>query len=425
MPGLVASAAVKARQLPIAQALAVGNFRVFWIGETVSLLGNQFYVMAFPWLALRLTHSGLALGTLFMTLAIPRAALMLIGGAVTDRISPKTVMMFANGVRGLVMAALAVLVSTDLIRMWQLYALAAVYGTFDAFFFPAYSALLPRVLAPEKIQAGNALLDGSSEAAQSIGPILIGSAMSLGLNVQTALALDALSFLFSLLTLLKVRLTDAPAEPSIAHTHLLQSIKAGIFYSLKQSEICVFIATMAIINLAMVGPFAIGIAILAKDQFQSATSFGFLFSAKAAGALAGSVLAGTFSATHKLRTALIVMTVNTGIGLILLGLISKLTLLGALLVVMGCINSITGVISFSVVQNMIESAMMGRVMSLLTLSRRGIAPLSYLLAGVLIPCGVHTTFVICGIITIVSNAFMLLNLPRWRSMKRMTGLETG
>lgn len=406
---------VRAGGLPIGQALGVSNFRIFWIGETVSLVGNQFYVVAFPWLVLRLTHSGLALGTLFMTVAIPRAMFMLIGGAVTDQLSPRLVMIVANGVRGLVMAILAALVSSNLVLMWQLYILAAVYGTFDAFFFPAYKALLPRVLDAEKLQAGNALLQGSSEVSLSVGPVLIGWAIGLGLSLQVALALDALSFLFSLVTLFFIRPCDAPPSTSAATTNLVQSIKIGIIYCLKKPEICGFIGSMAILNLAMVGPFSIGIAVLAKEQFGSATSFGFLFSAMAAGALLGTLVAGTFSLPQKLRATLIVMAVNTSIGLMLLGFLSKLLLLGAVLIVMGCINSATGVISVSMIQNMIEVPMMGRVMSLVILSRMGIAPLSYLFAALLAPLGIRPLFVASGVLVLVGGISMLSIQQLWRA----------
>jgi hypothetical protein len=406
MSGIANNDKLKVGRLPVAAALGVKNFRLFWIGETVSLLGNQFYVVAFPWLVLRLTHSGLALGTLFMTLAIPRAVFMLVGGAVTDQVSPKAVMIAANGVRGLLMAALAILISADLVRMWQLYVLAALYGTFDAFFFPAYKALLPRVLDSERMQAGNALLQGSSEAALSIGPALIGWAMGLGLSLQAALGLDALSFAFSLLTLLKVRLSVASAATATVPAHLLHSIKAGVSYSLKRPTIWVFLLSMAVVNFATAGPFGIGIAVLAKERFGSASSFGFLFSAMAAGALVGSLIAGVASITQKLGATLVVMAVNTGVGMILLGLVSKLAFLGSVLAVMGCINSLLGVVSASMVQNMIAPAMMGRVMSLFILSRRGIAPLSFLFAGLMVPLGIRSLFITSGFLVLIISISM-------------------
>jgi MFS family permease len=418
------NAGVLAGRFPIAQALGVRNFRILWIGETVSLLGNQFYVVAFPWLVLRLTHSGLALGTLFMTVAIPRAILMLVGGVVADKLSPKTVMIIANGARGLVLAVLAGLIAADLVRMWQLYVLAAIYGTSDAFFFPAYKAVLPRVLDSAKMQAGNALLQGSSEAALSIGPLLIGWALAMGLSLQAALGFDALSFGVSLVTLLMIRLSDISMVASRS-PDLLGSIKAGISYAAKRPTIRVFLLNMAIVNFATTGPFGIGLAVLAKDRFGSATSLGFLFSAMAAGALAGSVMAGLFPTIHKVGSALITMTLTTGVGMILLGLVAKLGFLGGVLVVMGCLNSLAGVMSASMVQSMVDPAIMGRVMSLFILSRRGIAPFSFLIAGLLIPFGVRTLFVASGVLVLVANACLLWNRRNFGALTVPEGSYVG
>lgn len=393
-------------RFPMVRALGIPNFRLFWVGETVSLMGNQFYVMAFPWLVLKLTNSGLALGTLFMTLAIPRAIFMLVGGAVSDKMSPKTVLIVANGVRGSVMAVLAILVSTNLIRMWQLYTMAAIYGTFDAFFFPAYKAFLPRVLNPLNLQAGNALLQGSSEAALSVGPMLVGWAMGLGLTPQTALALDALSFAFSVLTLFLVRTSHASAPAAGTRSGLSRSIRAGISYCLKKDTIWLFLLCMAIVNFATVGPFGLGIAVLAKERFGSAASMGFLFSAMAAGSLLGSILAGAFPGPHKLRTMLVIMAFNTAVGMTLLGILSKLALLAGVLVIMGCINSLTGVIAATMMQNMVAPEMMGRIMSLFILSRRGIAPFSFFFAGLMAPLGVHSLFITCGAMVFFSSAWI-------------------
>ena len=89
-------------------ALRVRNFRLVWIGESISMLGDQFYFIALPWLTLQLTGSGLALGAVAAVGGLPRAIFMLIGGAFTDRFSPRTVMFVSNAVRIILTVLLAV-----------------------------------------------------------------------------------------------------------------------------------------------------------------------------------------------------------------------------------------------------------------------------------------------------------------------------
>src|SRR5258708_12798041 len=110
--------------------LAVRNFRFLWIGETVSVVGDQFYFVALPWLALQLTGSGLALGSVLMTAAIPRAALVLAGGVATDRFSSRTVMLVSNTMRCALVTALTALVDTQPPRLPPPLSLAPPFGTF-------------------------------------------------------------------------------------------------------------------------------------------------------------------------------------------------------------------------------------------------------------------------------------------------------
>src|SRR3954447_11900440 len=119
-----AAALSESAQAPaLRHPLRLPHFRNLWIGVTISLLGDQFYLVALPWLALQLTKSSLALGTILMTAAVPRAALMLIGGAVIDRFSARRVLMTTAAVRALLVGTVALLVWLGLVRLWELYAL--------------------------------------------------------------------------------------------------------------------------------------------------------------------------------------------------------------------------------------------------------------------------------------------------------------
>src|SRR5690349_5110798 len=101
--------------------LSVRNFRLLWIGEGISLLGDQFYMIALPWLVLQLTGNALALGTVLALEGVPRALFMLIGGALVDRFSPRTVMIFSNFARLVLVAVLSALVLTDNIGVGMIY----------------------------------------------------------------------------------------------------------------------------------------------------------------------------------------------------------------------------------------------------------------------------------------------------------------
>src|SRR5215813_10825940 len=125
--------------------MAVRNFRLLWSGETISLLGDQFYMLALSWLIIQLTGSGIAVGTVLMAGGIPRVLFMLVGGVMTDRMSPRTMMIVSNAVRGILTVILTLLVLTSTVQLWMLYVLAVAFGTADAFFHPAYMAIVPAI----------------------------------------------------------------------------------------------------------------------------------------------------------------------------------------------------------------------------------------------------------------------------------------
>ena len=159
----------------IFRALANRNFRLLWLGEGISLLGDQFYLVGLGWLTMQLTGSSLALGAVMMTAAFPRAILMLVGGAITDRFSPRSVMLVSNALRAVVTIILAALAFTNTLQLWQLYVLAASFGIVDAFFYPAYGSIIPLVVDKSNLEAGNGIMYGTMQLSQLIGPASAGA----------------------------------------------------------------------------------------------------------------------------------------------------------------------------------------------------------------------------------------------------------
>src|SRR4026207_2499826 len=109
------------RNSPGWRPLASRDFRLLFIGQAVSMLGDQFYLVALPWLVLQMTGSGLALGPIMMAATLPRLVFPLLGGAVSDWLSPHKLMVASNAFRSLVCAILTVLVLLKSVSLWQLF----------------------------------------------------------------------------------------------------------------------------------------------------------------------------------------------------------------------------------------------------------------------------------------------------------------
>ena len=119
------------------RALKDRDYRLLFSGQAVSYLGDQFHLVALPWLVLTLTHDPLQLGFVLAAAGIPRAALMLVGGAWADRFSPRAIMLVSDTLRTVVTFALVAAIASGHPQMWMVYGLAIAFGVVSGFFMPA------------------------------------------------------------------------------------------------------------------------------------------------------------------------------------------------------------------------------------------------------------------------------------------------
>ncbi|HUB58972.1 MAG TPA: MFS transporter, partial [Candidatus Micrarchaeia archaeon] len=265
-------------------------FRLLWIGNTISWTGDQFYLVALPWLVLSLTGSSIVLGAIEMLAAIPRAVLMLVGGAVSDRVSPRRILMLTAFVRSLLVAAVAALLFLRDLRLWELYFLALGFGVADAFSYPAGSAFLPSIVEPAQLPAANSVSASTRQITTLAAPGPAGLFIRAFGN-SWAFLLDAISF-FGVIAAL-VRLPDPPIPSAGApQSGVMRSIADGFRYVKADVSLRSLMLVIAVLNFALAGPVGIGLAVIAKHDFGTASAFGFLMSAFAAGSLAGMVGAG-------------------------------------------------------------------------------------------------------------------------------------
>lgn len=368
-------------------------FLRLWVGNLISLLGDQFYLIALPWLILEKTGSGTALGTIMMTAALPRAILMLLGGALADRISPRRVLLATAVSRACLVSAVALLIWSSRLDLWHLYLLAFGFGIADAFAAPAAQSFLPSLVSREELPAANAITQGSSQTVSLAAPgpagMLIGA-----LGTAWAFLLDGLSFLaivFALLTL-----SDPPENPvTTAATSIGQSILQGIDFVRRDLPLRTLMIVAAVLNFCCTGPLAIGIVWMARFHFHAASALGLLMSCEAAGGLAGMLLAARWQQRHRGR---LMLQCCAFIGLCIAGIAwtQTLPLLAALLFVVSTAAAYMNLQLVVWFQQRVERALLGRVMSLFMLCAIGLQPLSMALAGILLQWNFTLLFVGSG-----------------------------
>jgi hypothetical protein len=390
--------------------LTVPHFRNLWLGSTISQLGDQFYLVALPWLALQLTGSSVALGTLLMTAAVPRAALMLIGGAVIDRFSARRVLMTTAAIRTVLVGAVAALAWFHLIQLWELYGLTFAFGVADAFSFPAGPALMPTLVRVDQLQPANALMQGSTVLTQMAGPAPAGLLIK-GFGVAAALFFDALSFVGVLVALFRIpdppKAPAATAEGAPARPGMLHSIVEGLRAVRNDPPLLSLMIVIATINICIAGPITVGLAAMAKFDFHSPAAFGTFLSCFGGGTLAGLLLGGRVKRPRRRGVQFIVMSMLCGLELIAIGLVLKLAAIAVLLAVMGLGVGFVNVQFAAWMQIRVERALLGRVMSVMMFSAVGLVPVSYAIAGLLANWSRPVLFIAAGATLAITSALAL------------------
>jgi MFS family permease len=378
-----------ARKHPLRNA----QFRLLWMGSTLSAAGDQCYFVALPWLVLGLTGSSIALGTISMVGAIPRAGLMLLGGAVTDRVSPRRIMMMTASARTVLVAAVAALLWLHKLHLWQMYVLALCFGIADAFAAPAAQTFMPSLVEADQLPAAQSVFQSTNQITTLVAPGPAGLFIK-AFGMAWAFFIDAVSFLFILGALWK--LPDPPrSAAAVGRRNMLQSIADGLRYVKADVALRSLMLVVAVLNFAIAGPVFLGLAWIAKKGFGTPSALGLLMSCLAAGSLAGMLLAGLVKHRRRGRTLLLVATV-IGACLMPLGVLHRLWTLGAVLAVMSLAAAFLNVQLIAWFQQRVERPMMGRVMSVLMFSSLGLMPISLAVAGVAIRASLEGMFVVAG-----------------------------
>jgi len=375
--------------------MTLPHFRNLWIGSTISLLGDQFYIVALPWLVLQMTGSSLALGAVMMTAAVPRAVLMLLGGAVIDRFSARWVLAATAAARTLLVGGVAALVWLHVAQLWHIYLLTFAFGVADAFSLPAGPALLPTLVQPEQLPGANALLQSSAVATQMAGPAPAGIAIRLW-GVAAALFVDALSFLGVIAALVGLPDPPKPAAGAPARPSVVSSIAEGLRTVWRDPPLLAFLVIVATINFCVSGPIGVGLATVAKFRFGSAAAFGTFLSCFSGGMLVGLFFGGRVKTPRRRGLQFIVTSALAGLEMVAIGLFLRELPIAVLLAVMGLGVGFVNVQVSAWMQTRVERALLGRVMSVLMVSAVGLLPFSYAIAGALAERSPALLFIAAG-----------------------------
>lgn len=400
------------------------SYFAHWLGTSVSGLGDFFTLIAMPWLVLSYTSDKSVLGMVLALQAVPRAVFILLGGAITDRISAKTTLFVSYILFMTTLLTLSALLLSNGLSLWMIYGFALSLGLISAFSMPASESILPQLVDKAQLPAGNAGLMGTRQISKIIAPVLAGLVIW-GVadpaisdsepdrsGLATAFAVNALTFALALIALWFVKPRQVETPPHTAS--IFSSVSSGFRYLFADMGLVTIILYMCCLTFFAVGPLTITIPLFAEERLQNgALDFGLLFTINGIGALFGYIIGPKIKQPKPAQLGLLVFGVDlvAGAAVFLFGGANSMLSAGPCLAIIGICNSISMVVAFSWIQQRIAPQMMGRAMSLMMFAVMGLTPISMATTGFLIDL-YSLTYVIYGAgIAIMAIGLLGMSIP--------------
>jgi MFS family permease len=408
----------------IFRSLRYRNFRLFFAGQSLSLIGTWIQLTAMPWLVYHVSGSVVLLGVIGFAGQIPALLLSPFSGVLTDRWNRYRILVVTQILSMLQALLLAVFFFTGVLEIWHIALLSVFLGCINAFDTPARQSLFIEMIG-NKEDLGNAIALNSSmvNAARLVGPSIAGILIAYT-NEGVCFLINGISYLFVLISLLAMKLN----KHAIHHkkTNLFQDLKEGIRYVAGFAPLKYLILSIGLSSL-MGMQFGVFLPVFAKDILSGGShTFGFLMGASGVGALAAALYLASKKSVIGLFRRIPFAAFVFGAGLLCFSFSRNLSLSLLLIMMTGLGMMFQTAASNTIIQTITDDHMRGRVMSFYNMAFMGAAPFGSLIAGGLAGLiGAPYTMMSGGICIIAGALFFWYKLPVLRKMIRKVYVELG
>jgi hypothetical protein len=402
-------------RIRIIAPLARRDFRLLWYGLVVSLVGDGIFLVAVAWQAYAVDNHPSALAAVGVSVAAPQLVLLLVGGALSDRLPRQVILVVSDLARGAALAALAVQGWTGELRLWHLCAAGVVIGAGTAFASPAFDAIVPELVAEEDLQQANGLDQFLRPVTlRLLGPA-IGGFLVGAVGASSAFAIDACSFVFSAWCLSRIALMAkvAPvgAEEDGDTPSLWTDLREGVGYVRRHVWLWGTFAAASFTYLLCLGPIDVLLPYVIRNQLHgSATSLGLVLGTGGVGALAAAAVVGQRDNVERPMTFIYVCWASAALLVAGYGVATEQWELAIVAFALNALEAAGAVVWSTMKQRMVPIDLLGRVSSIDWFVSTGLTPLSYALtplAAALL--GVRTTLIVAGVVgSAITAAFLFL-----------------
>ena len=367
---------------------------------TVSLLGDGIYFVAIAWQAYSLSNVPTALSLVGVAWTLPTVVFLLVGGAVTDRLERRWVLMISNIAEALAIGAIGILAVAGVLKLWMLLVLVAVYGAGEAFFNPAFDAIVPTLVPPEEFTQASALDHFVRPLAiQMLGPALGGAVVALA-GTGVAFLVDASTFWISVAALAFMRSlprSEAAGRPLRA---ALGEIAEGFRFVRANPWLWGTLAAASLSLLMFFGPLQVLLPYLVKNELHmGGGTFGAIRAASGIGSIAMAALLAQRGLPRRCVTAMFLAWGLESLLLVGFAVAADAWLFAVISLAYGAFAAVGNIVWGTLMKTLVPNELLGRVSSLDWLVSIGLIPVSFAITGpVAQALGVHTTLVAAGIL---------------------------
>ncbi|HKT08510.1 MAG TPA: MFS transporter [Gemmatimonadaceae bacterium] len=406
------------RRAALLRALRHRNYRLFFSGQSVSLVGTWITRIATSWLVYRLTGSALLLGIVGFCGQIPTLLLAPFSGVLVDRWNRHRILVATQVLSMLQSLALAMLALAGIITVTEILVLQVAQGIINAFDTPARQAFVIEMVEqredlPNAIALNSSMVTGSRIIGPTIGGILIAA-----FGEGWCFMVDAISYIAVIASLLAMHLAGERALPG-RRAGALEELREGVQYVSGFAPARTVLLLLALVS-TMGMPYMVLMPAVASGVLHGGPhTLGFLMTASGVGALAGAMYLAARPSVLGLGRAIAVATTTFGVGLAAFALSHTLWLSLALLPIAGGGFMVQTASTNTILQTIVDERLRGRVMAFYAMAFLGTAPIGSLVAGVVASrIGVQMTIFLGGLACVAGAAWFALRLPRLRAMIR-------
>ena len=400
----------------LAAPLRHRDFALLWSGQTVSLIGDGVFLVAMAWQAYAISNAPTALSVVGIAMTVPTIVLLLVGGVVSDRLDRRRVLLAADLVRGLAVAALAVLSMTGALELWHMCALVALYGCGTAFFGPAFDAIVPDLLPQSQLAQANSLDQLVRPIAFRLAGPALGGWLVAGLGVGPAFAVDAASFALSAVMVLCMRCHGSHGTQTGS---LIGDLGQGLRFVRANVWLWGTLISAAVAYLLFLGPVEVLLPYVVKNDLHgSAADLGIVFAAGGIGSIGAAVIMSQAGQPRRSVTVIYATWTLATVAVAGYGLATSTWQLMAASFAFNALETAGTIVWVTLKQREVPASMLGRVSSLDWLISIGLLPVSFALtAPVAGAIGAQTTLVLAGM-TGAAVTLSALLLPGMLAVER-------